>query len=1251
MKKICVVLLMIMSLGLLVANQETVMDLHQNQIKLLSSDDYGVDITYELGQLAGKVVTTKGGEFIELSAKDFSLTGEEGLPQLPYSQKIIAVPLGAKVEAFIDVKSTSNLNLNNRGFAKQIKPAQPSAEKCADRAELPFVKNELTYSANKMYSYNNVSVKEIGILRNVRLFEVNFYPVSYNPVTNDLTVINSASIRVDFVGSDIAATEELKAKTNSFHFNSALAKGVFNYEATRTSLDNYPLGYVIITPSEFLDTLEPFINWKTEQGYNVSVGITQTIGSSTTAIKNYIQGIWDSATTENPAPSYLLIVGDVAQVPAYTGSTDSGHITDLNYVRLEGNDYLPEMYYGRFSATSVSQLLPQVNKTLMYEKYEMSDPSYLARNTLIAGADASWAPTHGNGTLYYGEQNYFNDAHGLDVNSYPYPASSSSANAIFADINEGVGYLNYTAHGSETTWHDPLMTISNINSFTNDEMYPVVVGNCCLTNHFNTPTCFGEAWLRAENGAVIYIGGTNSTYWDEDYWWSVGHFTPTSTATPSYAGTGLGMFDALFHEHDEDFTEWVSSAGSMIVQGNMTVQGSSSNLKNYYWEIYSIMGDPSLMPYIGVPDAQTPDYVSTLLVGMTDFNITAAPHTYAAISRDGVLIGATLVDGSGNGTISFDAINVPGNIKLVLSHTDFQPYITELEVIPADGAYVVLDGFEVDAPIVAGQDLGITLGIKNVGTETIGNVNVTLSSTDTQVNITSAQSTGNSLDANQSISLDDFAASLVNGIQSGETITFDVSIDAGDLNWAYQYTITAVGPSVIVADVDIDDGDNNNLDPGDTADIIVGYVNNGDYVANNMVAVLSSSTPGVAITTSSVELGNVAVNGTGTVTFTIDISEYVSAGTNGEFEVTFSSDNEVSSDDSFNLSIGLIYDSFESGDFSGMDWNNTSWTVVSNDAHHGTHSAKSNAINHSQNTILSISLSDVSEGDISFWIKVSSEPSYDKLSFHIDNQELDTWSGEENWQEITYPVAAGDHTFTWKYSKDGSVSSGSDYAWVDYIIFPSATTQSGTPSIAIDATSFDFGAVNSGETVVTFSNSGDAILSGQITGNEFFTIGMEGVEAAPVVDYFVNPNEEKEVTIYFVPTENIAYSHDIAITSNDPTNNQLVIAVNGVGEGVPNSDESPLPVITELKGNYPNPFNPETTVRYAVKENGQVSLKIFNIKGQLVKTLVNQEVKAGNHAIVWNGKNSFGTDVATGIYMYRLETKTYNQTKKMMLMK
>ena len=74
---------------------------------------------------------------------------------------------------------------------------------------------------------------------------------------------------------------------------------------------------------------------------------------------------------------------------------------------------------------------------------------------------------------------------------------------------------------------------------------------------------------------------------------------------------------------------------------------------------------------------------------------------------------------------------------------------------------------------------------------------------------------------------------------------------------------------------------------------------------------------------------------------------------------------------------------------------------------------------------------------ISFYRKVSSEETYDFLKFYIDGTMLEQWSGEVPWSEVSYPVTAGTHTFKWEYSKDISVSSGSDCGFVDYVVFPS----------------------------------------------------------------------------------------------------------------------------------------------------------------------------------------------------------------------
>ncbi len=100
-----------------------------------------------------------------------------------------------------------------------------------------------------------------------------------------------------------------------------------------------------------------------------------------------------------------------------------------------------------------------------------------------------------------------------------------------------------------------------------------------------------------------------------------------------------------------------------------------------------------------------------------------------------------------------------------------------------------------------------------------------------------------------------------------------------------------------------------------------------------------------------------------------------------------------------------------------------------------------------------------------------------------------------------------------------------------------------------------------------------------------------------------------------------------------------------------NNSETPLPQSYALEQNYPNPFNPTTTIRFALPEDGSVSLKIYNAQGQLVRTLVSDSYQAGYHNLEWDTTNDAGLKVASGIYFYRLVSGDFQQVKKMLLLK
>lgn len=128
----------------------------------------------------------------------------------------------------------------------------------------------------------------------------------------------------------------------------------------------------------------------------------------------------------------------------------------------------------------------------------------------------------------------------------------------------------------------------------------------------------------------------------------------------------------------------------------------------------------------------------------------------------------------------------------------------------------------------------------------------------------------------------------------------------------------------------------------------------------------------------------------------------------------------------------------------------------------------------------------------------------------------------------------------------------------------------------------------------------------------------------------------------------------------------VTIAVNSVGDGSAIVTQlwikevgvgfNPQPIATipakySLQQNYPNPFNPTTTIRYAIPEDGVVTLKVYNIAGQEIATLVNEQKKAGKYEIVFDAKSALGSYLASGVYLYRVQAGNFSETKKMILLR
>jgi hypothetical protein len=102
---------------------------------------------------------------------------------------------------------------------------------------------------------------------------------------------------------------------------------------------------------------------------------------------------------------------------------------------------------------------------------------------------------------------------------------------------------------------------------------------------------------------------------------------------------------------------------------------------------------------------------------------------------------------------------------------------------------------------------------------------------------------------------------------------------------------------------------------------------------------------------------------------------------------------------------------------------------------------------------------------------------------------------------------------------------------------------------------------------------------------------------------------------------------------------------------VDNDDAQNSALVTRLNSNYPNPFNPTTTISFDLAERGRTKLSVYNLRGQLVRTLFNGQKESGRHSVVWDGRDNSNRSVSSGVYFYRLETPKHTSTRKMLMVK
>ena len=926
MKRFSIITAMFLLMGMLFGSQAMAqgrIDFRTNAAQQCANvTEDGFTATFSFSSIQATDVNTEKGVFSTLTMDGTYPSGNVGEPMLPAANKLIAVPYGA-TDLTVKVKSysTSTYSLADFGINK-VTPMQPMIRKDQKPEDVPFAYSEKAYATKGFVNRPVAEVKIQGTMRGIQIGALTVNPVQYDAATNSIQVYNDIEVEVHYGQYDKSAAYGEFARTFSPYFANIYGQ-MFNWRDDvydeHPDLWQNPVHMLIITDRMFESCIQEWLAWKTTKGFYLDVNYTDEIGTSASAIRSFIQ---DKYNTE--APTFLMIMGDKNQVPASATGSETHCVTDLQYSSVDGDEF-PDMYHSRFPAETVAQMISMLEKALEYEQYTMPDPSYLNNVLLIAGEDSGWGVTVGRPTIWYASNYYYNEEHGYE-NVYEY--SHGQYSGCYTHLNTGVGFANYTAHGSNTSWAGPQFTVSDVNNLTNQDKYFLAMGNCCEAADWGiSGTCFGEAMVRADKkAAYAYIGSCPSTYWLNDYYFGVGATSRADGTMPTYEETTMGFYDAMWN--DEDF----NTVTSMMFIGNLAgnaaqALGYDIHISTLYcWQAYHTLGDGSILPFRIQPTENTINHMAILPIGLDYFTVEANPGSYVGITKDGVLYGAGMVGESGTADIPIEPITSGGDVTICVTHQQHIPYLATIPAAALEGPYVSIDSYT-PANAHVGDEATLDITFKNVGTgDTGGTTNVTLICDNDDLTILNGTASFDNLAPEATVTVTGFTYRVAEGVVDGTRFTINVNAECGSNTWEGKAYITA-GEAVLEFENMAYPG---GFVPGETLTVTATFKNTGHFRATNARGTISSTSEYVTFQSAEYEVGTIDPNGEAVCVFNVNIAANCPESEQILLHFVLNADGGLSAEGEGTLknSCNIIFDLADSY---GDGWNGASLTVAFSD--------------------------------------------------------------------------------------------------------------------------------------------------------------------------------------------------------------------------------------------------------------------------------------------------------------------------------
>jgi hypothetical protein len=565
-------------------------------------------------------------------------------------------------------------------------PVLPPRLKTRD-VEAQWVFNEASYQQNDYYPSDLYSVEEMPSVRGQQRYMVTIHPARWNQVTNEIRL--QLNWRISW--EDVPVTDGAS-------------------------------GFAFVVGRDFQNdaNLLSYMDQKRRLGYQVhQINMSDQL-TTPDQVRAELQNIYHNSET---GLRHVLLVGDVEQVPSHRSTIISG-VTDHYYAAIDTEDYMsdiggPDVSVGRLSARDASQLETIISKHMRYESGAFQNEQWLESIAFIATddryqvAEASHnyaIETYTKSRQYKGIFPAANQQGGDQLYAITHSVSDQK---VHEAMDLGRTIINYSGHGSTTSWAGPNVSQANVRAMTDRDALPFVISNACITADFRVSESFGETWQRHDAGSIVFWGSMDSSFWDED------------------DILERAMYDQIFGQNQLRFEDVTTYALEAVWRH----YGGAGKSK-YYWETYHILGDASQYLRSIKPGEVSIASPEVIALGSDRLEVTVMDARSQPIAN--VQVGATAPSGlrlsavtDERGLAEFtlaENLNMPETISFHTSTPNGRLAQSESRVVAMDTPFITIERLmpqgRNEQTLQPRENTQLDLVLKNVGRQATSGVSV-----------------------------------------------------------------------------------------------------------------------------------------------------------------------------------------------------------------------------------------------------------------------------------------------------------------------------------------------------------------------------------------------------------------------------------------------------------------------------------------------------------------------------------------------